>query len=492
LNFIARLNKTGITFYSPYDNKVERTRKIENYKEMIHKERIQTIMRTSQTWQDKIMKQQDFMKEKTQGISNLFEKKKVATFVESNEPHIEQDTSRSRNVTKGATTITKRKQVLNTTVGSRNNSPQKSMLTSNESAKNLPAARETKPRHTSENLDSAHKGQHYFSKKRESSRRELSSISNLLKLHNDDGGLVKEEPEEASCISIPGSNQNRSNSRTKLVSNNQTRRTTKARPSVNLNISTLNSLSNIARIRHNVSLNVTPSGVAAANKSFSAVPQTTVHEILSPSEYEEKLKESQDLFTKKKNKVIRHLNRTIAKYNNSKQRINNKLGDVLNKMTTDRTELLVDKRKVIQKNHQFSKIDFLNGNRMRKEFESSLVQRKEQTEKQIQLYETCMLRLKTLPSTFPSDKLEFLEKIKAKLEQGEYIGKDYFLSTIEKLDPDSFYWKYQEPLIIVFKNDTHINMSDYEFDKWKQRQRMHQVERKLLPLKIQYSSVSST
>jgi len=164
----------------------------------------------------------------------------------------------------------------------------------------------------------------------------------------------------------------------------------------------------------------------------------------------------------------------------------------LNKMTTDRTELLVDKRKVIQKNHQFSKIDFLNGNRMRKEFESSLVQRKEQTEKQIQLYETCMLRLKTLPSTFPSDKLEFLEKIKAKLEQGEYIGKDYFLSTIEKLDPDSFYWKYQEPLIIIFKNDTHINMSDYEFDKWKQRQRMHQVERKLLPLKIQYSSVSST
>jgi len=54
-------------------------------------------------------------------------------------------------------------------------------------------------------------------------------------------------------------------------------------------------------------------------------------------------------------------------------------------MTTDRTELLVDKRKVIQKNHQFSKIDFINGHRMRKEFESSLVQRKEQTEKQIQL-----------------------------------------------------------------------------------------------------------
>ena len=35
-------------------------------------------------------------------------------------------------------------------------------------------------------------------------------------------------------------------------------------------------------------------------------------------------------------------------------------------------------------------------------------------------------------------------------------------------------------------------MSDYEFDKWKERQRMHQIERKLLPLKIQYSSVSST
>jgi len=69
-----------------------------------------------------------------------------------------------------------------------------------------------------------------------------------------------------------------------------------------------------------------------------------------------------------------------------------------------------------------------------------------------------MLRLKNLPSTFPSDKLEFFDKIKAKLEQGEYISKEYFLSTIEKLDPDSFYWKYQEPLIIIFKNDTHINV----------------------------------
>ncbi len=96
---------------------------------------------------------------------------------------------------------------------------------------------------------------------------------------------------------------------------------------------------------------------------------------------------------------------------------------------------------------------------MRKEFETSLVQRKIQTEKQIQLYETCMRLLKELPPSFPPDKLEFLDKIKAKLEQGEYIGKDYFLKTIEKLDPDSVFWKQQEPLIIIFKNDTHINVT---------------------------------
>lgn len=92
---LARLNKTGITFYSPYDHKVERTRKIENYKvilnkwniitfwhslskELIHKERIKNIARASQIMKEKIVKQQGFMKEKTQSISsrllNLFTK----------------------------------------------------------------------------------------------------------------------------------------------------------------------------------------------------------------------------------------------------------------------------------------------------------------------------------------------------------------------------------------------------------------------------------
>jgi len=80
----------------------------------------------------------------------------------------------------------------------------------------------------------------------------------------------------------------------------------------------------------------------------------------------------------------------------------------------------------------------------------------------IHSYETCMRLLKELPPSFPPDKLEFLDKIKAKLEQGEYIGKDYFLKTIEKLDPDSAYWKQQEPLIIIFKNDNHINVTPWK------------------------------
>jgi len=55
--------------------------------------------------------------------------------------------------------------------------------------------------------------------------------------------------------------------------------------------------------------------------------------IVSPTEYEEQLKESKDLFTKsksvksrrfltciEKNRVLRHLNRTVAKYNNSKRK----------------------------------------------------------------------------------------------------------------------------------------------------------------------------
>ena len=106
------------------------------------------------------------------------------------------------------------------------------------------------------------------------------------------------------------------------MSNNQTRRTTKARASMNLNISTINSFSNVGKVRHNVSLNVTPSGagVAADSKtiysflslihpfileSFSVVPQPPP-DILSPSQYEEKLKESKDLFTKSKTIFLKH------------------------------------------------------------------------------------------------------------------------------------------------------------------------------------------
>jgi len=64
-------------------------------------------------------------------------------------------------------------------------------------------------KHTLENLDAPHKNLHYFSRKT-GSRKELSSISNLLKPHDDSTGLVKEEPEETSCLSVPVSKLNNS------------------------------------------------------------------------------------------------------------------------------------------------------------------------------------------------------------------------------------------------------------------------------------------
>jgi len=67
--------------------------------------------------------------------------------------------------------------------------------------------------------------------------------------------------------------------------------------------------------------------------------------------------------------------------------------------------------------------------------------------------------LKDLPTDFPLDKLEFLNPIKEKLEIGDCINKEFFLVVIKTLDPESPYWRYQEPILLMFKDDQHINVS---------------------------------
>ena len=90
------------------------------------------------------------------------------------------------------------------------------------------------------------------------------------------------------------------------MSNNTIGRKAPLKARASINISTFNSLSNVGKVRQNLSLNVTPAGVDSKliemslksndlllESNLSAAPP-----ILSPTEYEEQLKESKDLFTK--------------------------------------------------------------------------------------------------------------------------------------------------------------------------------------------------
>ena len=70
--------------------------------------------------------------------------------------------------------------------------------------------------------------------------------------------------------------------------------------------------------------------------------------------------------------------------------------------------------------------------------------------------------LKKLPFSVPIEKFSFLDYLRGILEKGDFINKEQFLYAIDDLDPSSPSWKYQEPIVLMFKDDTHINVRDKE------------------------------